>query len=39
VWTGAQIGLFAQAPNGTPASTATTVGYTDFDWFRIGEQQ
>ena len=39
VWTGAQIGLFAQAPNGTPASTATTVGYADFDWFRMGEQQ
>jgi len=39
VWTGAQIGLFAQAPNGTAASTATTVGYADFDWFRIGDQQ
>jgi hypothetical protein len=39
VWTGAQIGLFAQAPDGTPASTATTVGYAEFDWFRIGERQ
>jgi beta-xylosidase len=39
VWTGAQIGLFAQAPNGTPASTATTVGYAEFDWFRIGGNQ
>ena len=39
VWTGAQIGLFAQAANGTAASTATTVGYADFDWFRIGDQQ
>jgi len=38
VWTGAQIGLFAQAPNGTPASTATTVGYAEFDWFRIGDR-
>jgi hypothetical protein len=39
VWTGAQIGLFSQSPSGTPASTATTVGYADFDWFRIGEQK
>lgn len=37
-WTGAQIGLFAQAPNGTAASTATTVGYAEFDWFRIGDR-
>ena len=34
-WTGAQIGLFAQAANGTPAAPATTVGHADFDWFRI----
>jgi beta-xylosidase len=34
-WVGAQIGLFAQAPDGTPASIATTVGHADFDWFRI----
>lgn len=34
-WVGAQIGLFAQASNGTPASIATTVGHADFDWFRI----
>jgi beta-xylosidase len=39
VWTGAQIGIFAQAPNGTPASTATTVGHADFDWFRVGATQ
>ena len=34
-WVGAQIGLFAQAANGTPAAIATTVGHADFDWFRI----
>lgn len=34
-WVGAQIGLFAQAQDGTPASIATTVGFADFDWFRI----
>ncbi|HVJ01972.1 MAG TPA: glycoside hydrolase 43 family protein, partial [Sphingomonas sp.] len=34
-WVGAQLGLFAQAQDGTPASVATTVGYADFDWFRI----
>lgn len=36
-WTGAQIGLFAQAPTGTPASVATTVGHADFEWFHVGE--
>ncbi|HYC94352.1 MAG TPA: glycoside hydrolase 43 family protein [Sphingomicrobium sp.] len=36
-WVGAQIGLFAQAPNGTPAAIATTVGHADFDWFRISQ--
>jgi hypothetical protein len=35
-WVGAQIGLFAQAPSGTPAYAATTVGWADFDDFRIG---
>jgi len=35
-WVGAQIGLFAQAPSGTPANTAATVGWADFDDFRIG---
>ncbi|NKJ44529.1 glycoside hydrolase 43 family protein [Novosphingobium sp. SG720] len=34
-WVGARIGLFAQAPYGTPAATSTTVGYAEFDWFRI----
>lgn len=34
-WVGTQVGLFAQAANGTAAATATTVGYADFDWFRI----
>jgi beta-xylosidase len=34
-WVGAQIGLFAQAPSDTPAFSATTVGYADFDWFRF----
>lgn len=34
-WVGAQIGLFAQAPYGTPSAIATSVGFADFDWFRI----
>jgi len=34
-WTGAQIGLFATAPFGTQAATATTVGEGCFDWFRV----
>ncbi len=34
-WIGAQIGLFAQAPYGSPAATAPTVGHAEFDWFRI----
>lgn len=34
-WVGAQIGLFAQAPSDTPAFSATSVGYADFDWFRL----
>lgn len=36
-WVGAQLGLFAQAASGTSAAMATTVGYTEFDWFRIGK--
>ena len=36
VWTGAQIGIFAQAPSGTPSAAATTVGGAEFDWFRVG---
>jgi len=34
-WVGAQLGLFAQAPTGTLSSTATTVGYADYDWLRV----
>ena len=34
-WVGAQIGIFAQAPAGTPAFAATSVGFADFDWFRF----
>jgi len=36
-WVGAQIGLFAQAPSGTPANVATSVGWADFDDFRVGD--
>ena len=34
-WVGAVMGLFAQAPMGTPSSVATSVGHADFDWFRV----
>jgi beta-xylosidase len=34
-WVGAQIGLFAQAPSGTPANVATRVGWADFDDFVV----
>jgi beta-xylosidase len=34
-WVGAQIGIFAQAPSGKPAYTATTTGYADYDWLRM----
>lgn len=34
-WVGAVVGLFAQAPMGTPSSVATSVGHADFDWFRV----
>jgi len=34
-WTGAQIGLFASAPYGTPAAVATSVGHADYAWFKI----
>jgi beta-xylosidase len=34
-WVGAQLGVFAQAPSGTPAFAATSVGYADVDWFRL----
>jgi beta-xylosidase len=36
-WVGAQVGLFAQAPAGTPANTATRIGWTDVDWFRFSD--
>jgi beta-xylosidase len=32
-WVGAQLGLFAQAPSGTPSNVATSVGWADFDNF------
>lgn len=35
-WVGTQVGLFAQAPGGTPSNTATRVGYAEFDYFRFG---
>ena len=35
-WVGAQIGLFAQSPSGTPAYTATRVGGADFASVRFG---
>ena len=34
-WVGATIGLFSSAPAGTPAFVATSVGFADFDYFRI----
>lgn len=34
-WVGAQVGIFAQAPAGSLAYAATSVGYADFDWFRF----
>lgn len=36
-WVGAQVGLFGQAALGTPAAVATTVGYAEFDWWKVGE--
>lgn len=35
-WVGTQVGLFAQAPGGTPSYTATRAGYAEFDYFRFG---
>ena len=34
-WVGAQLGLFAQAPSGTPSHVATSVGWADFDDFAL----
>lgn len=36
-WVGAQVGIFAQAASGTPAFTATSVGYADFDFYRVSK--
>ncbi|QCP10873.1 hypothetical protein FCL38_10880 [Pseudoduganella umbonata] len=36
-WVGTQVGLFAQAPGGTPSNTATRAGYGEFDYFRFSE--
>ena len=34
-WVGTQVGLFAQAPGGTPSNTATRAGYAEFDYWRF----
>jgi beta-xylosidase len=34
-WVGTQMGLFAQAPAGTPSNTATRVGWTDVERFWV----
>ncbi len=34
-WVGAQLGIFAQSPSGTPSFTATATGHADFDWVRL----
>ncbi|NGM48849.1 glycosyl hydrolase 43 family protein [Caulobacter sp. 602-2] len=34
-WVGSQIGLFAQAPAGTPSNTSTRIGWSDFDGFWV----
>lgn len=36
-WVGAQIGLFAQAPSGSPSNVATSVGFAEFERFVISE--
>lgn len=36
MWVGAQIGLFAQSPAGTPAYSATSVGWAEYDWVKFG---
>ena len=35
LWVGAQVGIFAQAPSGTPAYVSTRIGYASFSDFRI----
>lgn len=34
-WVGSQIGLFAQAPAGTPSNTSTRIGWTDVEGFWV----
>lgn len=34
-WVGSQVGLFAQAPAGTPSNTSTRIGWTDFEGFWV----
>lgn len=34
-WVGAQVGLFAQAPTGTPAASSTRIGWADVDDFVV----
>lgn len=34
-WVGTQIGLFAQAPGGTPSNVSTRIGWADFADFRV----
>jgi beta-xylosidase len=34
-WVGSQVGLFSQAPTGTPSNTSTRIGWTDFDGFWV----
>ena len=38
-WVGATVGLFSSAVAGSPAFTATSVGYADFDYFRISRPE
>jgi beta-xylosidase len=38
-WVGAQVGLFAQAPAGTPSNTATRIGWTDVDGFWLAGEE
>lgn len=34
-WVGAQVGIFSQAASGTPAFVSTSLGYADFDFYRV----
>jgi len=35
-WVGAQMGVFAQAPTGTPSNTSTRIGWADVEDFQVG---